>query len=92
MLQAYSPLAKNTKADDPTLTKIAKIHNVAGTQVLIRYCLQKNWTPLPKSVTPSRIVQNADVYGFELGEEEMEMLEGLDQGASGALLEAVSNE
>ncbi|KAE9374211.1 putative aldo-keto reductase [Stipitochalara longipes BDJ] len=90
--QAYSPLAKNTKADDPTLKKIAKTHNVATTQVLIRYALQKGWTPLPKSVTPSRIVQNADVYGFELTKEEMEILDGLDQGASGALLEAVSND
>jgi diketogulonate reductase-like aldo/keto reductase len=54
--------------------------------------LQKGWTPLPKSVTPERIVQNADVYGFELTTEEMDILDGLDQGASGALLEAVSNE
>jgi len=37
-------------------------------------------------------VQNADVYGFELTKEEMAILDGLDQGASGALLEAVSNE
>jgi diketogulonate reductase-like aldo/keto reductase len=77
---------KNLKADDPTLTKVAKSHNVAGTQVLIRYCLQKNWTPLPKSVTPSRIVQNADVYGFKLSEEEMTILDDLDQGTSGSLL------
>jgi diketogulonate reductase-like aldo/keto reductase len=83
---------KNTKADDPTLINIAKSHNVAGTQVLIRYCLQKNWTPFPKSVTPSRIVQNADMYGFELSEEDMKTLDSLDQGPSGALLEAVSNE
>lgn len=60
--------------------------------MLIRYCLQKNWTPLPKSVTPSRIVQNTDVYGFELSEDDMKMLDDLDQGPSGALLEAVSNE
>jgi diketogulonate reductase-like aldo/keto reductase len=80
------------KAEDPTLIKIAKRHNVAGTQVLIRYCLQKNWMPLPKSVTVSRIVQNTDVYGFELSEEDMKMLDDLDQGANGALLEAVNNE
>ena len=60
--------------------------------MLIRYCLQKDWVPLPKSVTPERIVQNADVYGFELSEEDMKLLDDLDQGPSGALLEAVSNE
>lgn len=92
VLQAYSPLAKNTKSDDPTLIKIAKSHDVSGTQVLIRYSLQKNWTPMPKSITPSRIVQNADVYGFELSDDDMEKLDALDQGPSGALLEAVVNE
>lgn len=81
-----------TKADDPTLTKIAKSHNVAGTQVLIRYGLQKNWTPLPKSGTLSRILQNADVYSFELSEEEMKMLDDLDQRSSGSLLKLMEED
>jgi diketogulonate reductase-like aldo/keto reductase len=81
-----------TRADDPTLAKIAKSHNVTGTQVLIRYSLQKNWTPLPKSGTPARIVQNADVYGFELSEEAMTMLDDLDQGASGSLLKLMEED
>lgn len=52
-----------------------------------------NWSPLPKSSDPSRIVENTDVYGFELSEEDMEMLDGLDQGPSGTcFVGAVSNE
>ena len=90
-MQAYSPLARATKTNDPTLIKIAKSHEVAWSQVLIRYCLQKGWSPLPKSNTPSRIVENTNVYGFELSEEDMKLLDGLDQGPSGALFEAVSN-
>jgi diketogulonate reductase-like aldo/keto reductase len=54
--------------------------------------LQKNWVPLPKSDTPSRIVGNADVYGFVLSEESMSILDGLNQGSAGAIVEAVSNE
>lgn len=59
--------------------------------MLIRYCLQKDWVPLPKSDTPSRIESNADVYGFELDGEDMKQLDGLDQGAKGAIVQAVDN-
>lgn len=91
VVEAYSPLVRNQKANDPTLNKIAKSHDVTGTQVLIRYCLQKNWIPLPKSDTPSRIVANIDVYGFELSDEEMSSLDSLDQGSRGSIVQAASN-
>lgn len=48
--------------------------------------------PLPKSDTPSRIVNNIDVYSFALDDEDMAKLDGLDQGAKGAIVQAVSNE
>ena len=47
--------------------------------------------PLPKSDTPARIVGNADVYGFELDEEDIQGLDGLDRGKEGAIVQAVSN-
>jgi diketogulonate reductase-like aldo/keto reductase len=59
---------------------------------LIRYCLQKHWIPLPKSETKERIIENADVYDFELTAEDMRRLDGLDQGRNGAIVEAVRNE
>ena len=59
--------------------------------MLIRYCVQKDWVPLPKSDTPSRIVENADVFDFELSKEEMKKLGDLDQGANGAIVQAVKN-
>jgi diketogulonate reductase-like aldo/keto reductase len=42
------------------------------------------YIPLPKSVTESRIISNADLYDFELSKEDMEALDGLDEGAKGA--------
>lgn len=90
-VEAYCPLVRNQKAEDPTLVGIAGKHNVSTSQVLVRYCLQKGWSPLPKSETPERIRQNAQVYGFELDDADMAKLDGLNQGAAGAIVEAVAN-
>mgnify|MGYP000879389303 CR=1 FL=1 len=47
--------------------------------------------PLPKSDTPSRIKENADIYDFEISKEDMSKLDDLDQGAAGAIVQAVDN-
>lgn len=91
IVEAYCPLVRNQKSNDPTLNKIAEAHKKTVGHVLIRYCLQKNWVPLPKSDTPSRIVENANVYDFELSKEEMKTLDDLDQGSKGAIVQAVTN-
>lgn len=79
------------KAHDETLVSISREHDKTTGQVLIRYCLEKGWVPLPKSDTPSRIEANADVYGFALGQMDIQKLDSLDQGARGAIVEAVTN-
>jgi diketogulonate reductase-like aldo/keto reductase len=91
VVEAYSPLVRNKKADDATLNKIAGIYKKSTAQILIRYCLQKGWVPLPKSDTPSRIVENLEVYDFEISKEDMSTLDDLDQGAAGAIVQAVTN-
>ncbi|CAF9921032.1 MAG: hypothetical protein HETSPECPRED_004412 [Heterodermia speciosa] len=90
-IQAYSPIVRNQKAHDPTAVSLAQKHSKTVSQILIRYCLQKGWVPLPKSDTPSRIEENADVFGFELSEGDMGVLDGLDQGEAGAIVQAVRN-
>ncbi|KAM0544710.1 hypothetical protein ACHAPJ_011697 [Fusarium lateritium] len=91
IVEAYAPLVRNQKADDKTLTSIAKKYGATPNQVLVRYCLQKNWVPLPKSDTPERIRANADVFGFDLEDKDMKALDDLDQGAAGAIVQAVDN-
>lgn len=93
IVQAYCPIARNQKADDPTLGDIAGRHHRNPNQVLIRWSLQKGWVSLPKSDDPGRIRQNGDVFGgFELSAEDMELLDGLDQGAEGCLVQTVDHE
>jgi diketogulonate reductase-like aldo/keto reductase len=92
VVEAYCPLVRNEKANDKTLVGICEKHNVGPNQVLVRWSLQKGFVPLPKSDTPSRIVSNADVYGFELDSDDMAKLDGLDQGKNGAIVQAVSTE
>lgn len=70
---------------------LAKTYNKSPAQVLVRYALQKNWVPLPKSDHAERIKENADVFGFELTPEDMETLDALDQGDEGAIVQAVKN-
>ncbi|KYK60057.1 aldo-keto reductase [Drechmeria coniospora] len=90
VLQAYSPLSCGEYLGDETLARVASKHGKSPAQVLIRYGLQKNWVPLPKSGNPDRIRQNADVFDFILDDDDMETLDGLDQGATGALFPANS--
>ncbi|OJJ00731.1 hypothetical protein ASPVEDRAFT_82289 [Aspergillus versicolor CBS 583.65] len=75
VVQAYSPLVRNTKADDPVLKELGRKYGKTTAQVLIRWSLQKGFVPLPKSVTPSRIKENAEVFDFELSEKDMAKLE-----------------
>lgn len=92
VVEAYSPLVRNHKANDATLVGLAQKYEKTTTQILIRYSLQKGWVPLPKSDDPSRIAANADVYGFEIGPDDMSVLDSLDRGSAGAIVEAVANE
>lgn len=78
VLQAYSPLATGRKLDDPTVGTLADKYGKSPAQVLIRYALQKGWVPLPKSVHRERIVENTQLYDFEVSAEDMATLDGLD--------------
>ncbi|KAK1147831.1 hypothetical protein N8T08_000344 [Aspergillus melleus] len=74
VIEAYSPLARGSRMDEPVLRAISKKHNKNPAQVLIRWSLQKGFVPLPKSVTPQRIQENTDVFDFELDEDDMKAL------------------
>lgn len=80
-VEAYSPLMNGRDVlDNEVITKIAKKHNKTSAQVILRWHLQSESVVIPKSVTPSRIKENLDVFDFELSESDMADIASLDQG------------
>ena len=82
VLEAYSPLVRSQRMDDPLLQPLAKKHSKTPAQVLLRWGLQKGFVILPKSVTPGRIEENRNLYDFELSEEDMASLHTKDYSPS----------
>ncbi|KAK3403248.1 NADP-dependent oxidoreductase domain-containing protein [Sordaria brevicollis] len=79
VVEAYAPLARGMRMRDRTLGQVAKKYGVTPAQVLVRWSIQKGFVTLPKSVKKERLVENADVGGFELAEEDVKTLDGLDE-------------
>ena len=78
--EAYSPLGVARLLDDPTVTSIAGEYGKSPAQVLIRWSLQLGNVVIPRSATPERIVENSDVFEFELAAEHVDALNALDDG------------
>lgn len=91
IVEAYCPLVRNQRASNETLLAMAKKYNKTTAQILIRWSLQKGWVTLPKSDTPDRIKANAEVFDFELSDEDMRTMNDLDEGEAGSIVQAVTN-
>ncbi|WP_086838246.1 aldo/keto reductase [Amycolatopsis kentuckyensis] len=79
--EAWSPLAKGgSLLGDPAVAELAVKHSRTPAQIVLRWHLQLGNVVIPKSVTPSRIEENFDLFGFTLTEEEMASLTPLDRG------------
>ncbi|KAL8768081.1 MAG: hypothetical protein Q9209_005624 [Squamulea sp. 1 TL-2023] len=75
VIQAYCPIVRGQRFEEPVLKPLVEKYGKTPSQVLLRWSLQKGFVPLPKSVTLSRIEENADLYDFQLTDEEMKSLE-----------------
>jgi 2,5-diketo-D-gluconate reductase A len=80
LTEAWSPLGQGATFGEPAIADAAEAHGVSPAQVVIRWHLQLGNVVIPKSVTPERIAQNLDTFGFELTPEQMTAIEGLDRG------------
>ncbi|MBB0245444.1 aldo/keto reductase [Streptomyces alkaliphilus] len=79
--EAWSPLGQGKGLlEDPTLVSIAEKHGVTPARAVLRWHLRLGNVVIPKSATPSRIEENFDLFGFDLDDEDMTALAGLDNG------------
>jgi methylglyoxal/glyoxal reductase len=78
-LEAWSPLKHGELITEPTIVGIANKHDKSPAQVILRWDLQNEVVTIPKSTKEHRIVENADIFDFELTLEEMESINLLNK-------------
>ena len=81
LIEAYSPFATGELINNEIVKKIADKYNTSIPKICLRYCIQNNTLPLPKSVHENRIYDNLE-FDFEISKEDMDYLDSLDGIAS----------
>lgn len=77
LLQAYSPFGSGEIFSISEMKELAEKYNKTIAQICVRWSLQRGYLPLPKSSTPKRIKENADVFDFELEEKDVQLIADL---------------
>ena len=78
ILEAWAPLGKGKMLNNETLINIAQKYNKSIAQLCLKWCLQNNVIPLPKSQNEKRMKQNLDVFDFEITEEDMNIINSME--------------
>jgi 2,5-diketo-D-gluconate reductase A len=81
--EAWSPIAQGDVLDDPTITRLAENVGKTPAQVVLRWHIQRGDIVFPKSVTPSRMQENFELFDFELDPADIDRISALDQGENG---------
>ena len=82
VVEAWGPLGKGKLLDDPVLTQIAGAYGKTTAQIMIRWNLQHDVIPLPKTVHEERMKSNLEVFDFVLTGEDMARIDALETGRS----------
>src|SRR4051812_12702796 len=92
LAQAWSPIggitfyrdgSHGSTLEDPVIGEIAEAHGKTAAQVMLRWHVQEGRQVIPKSVTPSRIAENFDIFDFDLTGEQLAAIDALDTGVRG---------
>lgn len=79
VLQAYSPLTRMTRLDDPTLATIAERYDKTPAQILLRWDVQHSVVPLPKAGSREHLEENLDIFDIRLSKADMQRLDALNE-------------
>jgi 2,5-diketo-D-gluconate reductase A len=78
-VEAWSPIAQGKVLDDQTITCLADKYGKSPAQVVLRWHIERGDIVFPKSVTPQRIIENIDIFDFELDGEDVEAISALNR-------------
>jgi 2,5-diketo-D-gluconate reductase A len=78
-VEAWSPIAQGKVLDDQTITSLADKYGKSPAQVVLRWHIERGDIVFPKSVTPQRILENIDIFDFELDGEDVEAISALNR-------------
>jgi len=79
--ESWGPLGQGTLLDNREITALARKHGRTPAQIILRWHMDCGLIAIPKSVTPSRIRENLDIFGFRLDADDMCVIEGLDRAS-----------
>lgn len=82
-VEAWSPIAQGAVLDDPVLVELAEKYGKTPAQVTLRWHIERGDIIFPKSVTPERVKENADIFDFTLTADEVNRITALDKGEEG---------
>ncbi|WP_173923010.1 aldo/keto reductase [Agromyces sp. Marseille-P2726] len=81
--ESWSPLAKRLRAqlmEEPVIAEIAAVHGVSHPQVVLRWHVELEAVPIPKSADATRRRENLDIFSFSLSDDEVEAISSLERG------------
>jgi diketogulonate reductase-like aldo/keto reductase len=85
VVEAWSPLGSGRMLDNEDLKRIADKYKKSVAQICVRWCVQNNVIPLPKSTHLERIKDNIDIYDFKISDEDMEYINNMEYFAGSGL-------
>lgn len=78
-LQAYTPLLRGQRLDDPKLMELASRYEKTPAQVILRWALQLGVSTIPKSSSPTRLKENFDVFDFHISEDDIKKISSFNE-------------
>ncbi|MFC3418882.1 aldo/keto reductase [Salinicoccus hispanicus] len=78
-LEAWAPLNRGGVFEEPVIRELAEKYDKTPAQIILRWDVQNGVSTIPKSVNRSRIAENIDIFDFELSDEDMKRIDGLDR-------------
>lgn len=79
VVEAFCPLTRGLKFNDPTAVSLKEKYNCTIAQLLLRWSLQHGYVPLPKSKSKDRLLENSQLYSFEIEDKDMKKLDDLEE-------------